>query len=205
MRNNKQGFTIVELLVVLVIIAILAAVATPIYLNNANKARASEAIAALGLIRHAEREYRINNNTYFDVAANAALGNIQGVLPTVVNPANGAPGNATDGLAINLGTTQYFSNGSYTVEASGTGALPTPAGSSGLFVAPPAQDFIISVTGNGAAVVAPFGQNRPCAAGLTDPANCSAKGAEVNNYRLEMDNSGRIFVSYDSGATWAAY
>ena len=60
--KNKQGFTMVELLVVLVIVAILAAVATPIYLANVKRSRASEAVATMALIRQSLRDYQINGS-----------------------------------------------------------------------------------------------------------------------------------------------
>ena len=67
-KKIKQvpAFTLVELLVVLVIVAILAAVATPLYLQNTRKAKASEAVATLGLLRDAERDYRSQHDLYFD-------------------------------------------------------------------------------------------------------------------------------------------
>lgn len=43
-RNNKKGFTIVELVIVIAVIAILAAVLIPTFSNVANKAKDSAAI-----------------------------------------------------------------------------------------------------------------------------------------------------------------
>ena len=205
---NKKGFTMVELLVVLVIVGILAAVATPIYLANVQRSRASEAISTMGLIRQAERDYRINHNIYFDVAAATDVGKIQLPLPatTAITAGTGAvTGNF--GLDVNVGVSQYFSNGSFTVESNGDGsaALPDTDGASGLFAGPPAVDFIVSASGLASSVISPFGQNNVCAAGDPVTVSCSAKGAEVTGYRLEMDNSGRIFVSYDNAITWSAY
>ena len=188
---NKKGFTMVELLVVLVIVAILAAVATPIYLANVQRSRASEAVASMALIRQAQRDFRINANSYFDVAA----GNIDQPLPTSV--AAGVPTPATAGVAVDNDVSQYFSNDAFTVDTTPAVA----AGASGLFANPTAVDFIISVDGQ----IVPGGPNIVCAgAGATD---CAVKAGEVTRYRLEMDNSGRTFVSYADGVagTWQAY
>lgn len=57
-RNKKRGFTLLELLMVVIIIAILASIALPQYLKATEKARASEALSMLGAIRAAEFRYK---------------------------------------------------------------------------------------------------------------------------------------------------
>ena len=63
-KNRKHGFTLVELMVVVIIVGILASVAVPIYRANIKKAMASEGAALLGSVLTAQRIYYAENNTY---------------------------------------------------------------------------------------------------------------------------------------------
>lgn len=56
-RDRRSGFTLLELLMVVIIIAILASIALPQYIKASEKARASEALSALGAIRAAEQRF----------------------------------------------------------------------------------------------------------------------------------------------------
>lgn len=55
--TGRKGFTLLELLMVVVILGILGAVAIPQYLKLAEKTRMSEAIAILGAIRSSQIRY----------------------------------------------------------------------------------------------------------------------------------------------------
>ena len=73
LRRNQRGFTLVELMIVVIIVGILAAVAIPMYQGATERAKASEAVAALGTIRGAMRVYYAEHGTY--VNANFVDGN----------------------------------------------------------------------------------------------------------------------------------
>ena len=68
MKLNKmrstEGFTLVELMVVVAIIGILAAIAIPNYQKYQAKARQSEAKIALAAVYTAEKSYAVENSTY---------------------------------------------------------------------------------------------------------------------------------------------
>ncbi len=63
MRNEK-GFTLIELMIVIAIIGILAAVAIPSYQNYTKRAKASEAKIMLDAIRTTQETYFAENNLY---------------------------------------------------------------------------------------------------------------------------------------------
>ena len=72
--HSKKGFTLVELMVVVIIVGILAAVAVPLYRSNLKRAMSSEGVALVGSIRTAERVYYAEHDTY--TGAPADLGGI---------------------------------------------------------------------------------------------------------------------------------
>jgi prepilin-type N-terminal cleavage/methylation domain-containing protein len=62
--SSQSGFTLVELLIVMVVIGILATVAMPLYQLVPERSRATEADAGLGAIRSALRVYYAEHGTY---------------------------------------------------------------------------------------------------------------------------------------------
>lgn len=92
MVRATRGFTLVELLVVMVVVAILAAVAVPSYLDQVHRGRRAEAHEALMQLQAAQERWRSNNVSY--AATAAALG----------QPTSSASGNYAISLAGASGT-----------------------------------------------------------------------------------------------------
>jgi len=69
----KYGFTLIELMVVVIIVGVLAAVAVPLYRSNVKKAMSSEGAALLGSVLTAEKVYYQENATYTTTQANLGL------------------------------------------------------------------------------------------------------------------------------------
>ncbi|WP_024334610.1 type IV pilin protein [Desulfotignum balticum] len=63
---NNQGFTLIELILVVAIIGILAAIAIPNFLSYQCKVKQSEAKAVLGHIRIRQEAYFVEKGTYAD-------------------------------------------------------------------------------------------------------------------------------------------
>ena len=81
--RNRGGFTLVELMIVIIIVGVLAAVAIPMYQIMPQRSRGTEAAAALGLVRSAMRIYYAEFGTFvnasFTDGAQVTTGDLLGV------------------------------------------------------------------------------------------------------------------------------
>lgn len=68
-RNQQAGFTLVELMIVVVIVAVLAAVALPSYQDSVRKSRRADAEAALQQFRQAMERFYTQRYSYQGAAA----------------------------------------------------------------------------------------------------------------------------------------
>jgi len=73
-KNGEKGFTLIELLVVIIIIGILAAIALPSFLNQAAKARQSEAKTYVGSANRAQQAYYLEKQRFGPDLASLAIG-----------------------------------------------------------------------------------------------------------------------------------
>jgi len=60
----EGGFTLIEVMIVVAILGILAAVAYPSFMDQVRKGRRSDAVAALSAVQQAQERHRTNNTTY---------------------------------------------------------------------------------------------------------------------------------------------
>ncbi|WP_181295837.1 type IV pilin protein [Pseudomonas sp. Q2-TVG4-2] len=107
--KRERGFTLIELMIVVTIVGILAAVAYPSYIESVRKSKRAEVKAALLDAAQALERHYSANNTYLDAG---------GALATVFQANVPASGAATYVLASQAATAS-----TYTLRATRTGSM----------------------------------------------------------------------------------
>ena len=103
-RHRREGFTLVEVMLVTAIVAILSAIALPSYADYVRRSRILEAVARLSDARARMEEYFLDQRTYVDAAGRC------GAAPATQAPA--------DAFAVSCAATAT----TYTYTASGLAA-----------------------------------------------------------------------------------
>jgi len=80
-RRFGAGFTLMEVLIVVIIIALLAAIAYPMYIKTLEKSKVVEATTNLSIIRMAEKIYFLENNTFTSTIGDLKIDNPNDVTP----------------------------------------------------------------------------------------------------------------------------
>jgi len=91
-KKQEEGFTLIELLVVIIIIGILSAIALPAFLNQANRAKQSEASTYVGSVNRAQQAYRLENRSFSNALDNLSLGIPESTGNYIYGLADGTPG-----------------------------------------------------------------------------------------------------------------
>jgi prepilin-type N-terminal cleavage/methylation domain-containing protein len=92
MLRNSKGFTLIELMIVVVIIGILAAIAIPNFISMQDRAREGSVKSNMHTVQLAIEDFAVQNDGIYPVAANDAA--VQTNLPS-----NAYPDNPFDGAA----------------------------------------------------------------------------------------------------------
>ena len=115
--NPNRGFTLIELMIVLAIVAILAAIALPSYNDYVMRSKLQEAYTNLAALRVSMEQYYQDNRMYSSTTGGGTCGVAGGNTPTVPNGKYFTYGCASGGNTAQGDQT-------YTLTATGTSAAP---------------------------------------------------------------------------------
>ncbi len=83
-RRSIGGFTLIELMTVVVVIAILAVIALPAYTDNVRRSRRADAIIELNRVAQAQERWRANNPNFNNADVSSADTGLRLVAGTTV-------------------------------------------------------------------------------------------------------------------------
>ena len=104
--KRSAGFTLIEIMIVVVIIGILAAIAFPSYQSYVMRSNRSEAQALLSDVAAREERFFTQNNSYVSATADVASLGISGNSQTGLYSVTIAEGEASDGGYLLTATPQ---------------------------------------------------------------------------------------------------
>lgn len=100
-HRSELGFSLVELMIVVLIVAVLSAIALPFYMRSRYRSQALEATETLGRVVAAQESYRAEFNVYSDASNDLTLGGVgEGATGTLGAwwPGLGAPAAGPNGM-----------------------------------------------------------------------------------------------------------
>ena len=131
MARDESGFTLVELLVVMLILGLLAAIAIPAFFNQRDKARDAQAKTYARTAETAAETIATDNNGVYNGAGGVTVANLQNIESTLNGATLSVSGVAAGTYTVTV-TSSTGNTFSITRNANGTTVLScTPANTDG--------------------------------------------------------------------------
>jgi type IV pilus assembly protein PilA len=116
-RNGERGFTMIEILVVLLITVVLAAIAIPLFINQRAKGQDAEAKTTVAVAAGAFEVYHQDHDTF----AGADVDALAAIEPTLEHARGLAVDGTDEGYSVSVDSASgHAGGGPFTIERSNT-------------------------------------------------------------------------------------
>ena len=109
--GNRSGFTLLEVIIVIIIIGVLASLALPRFFSTVEYSRGSEAMQSLATVRQSVERYYLMRSTYNNATIGGATPNLDVEDPGTVPNAHFTYGIATGATAYTITATRNTRDG----------------------------------------------------------------------------------------------
>ncbi len=126
--RREQGFTLVELLVVMLIVGMLAAVAIPAFFLQRNKAGDAAAKASVRVAQTAAEAIATDNNNSYAGPGGVSVANLNAMEPTLSGAALSVPSASADSFTVRV---QSSTGNSFDITRNTTGTTDLTCATAG--------------------------------------------------------------------------